>query len=120
MAHVPAHHAPRQAAWRPVLVVLALCVAAAALQANAPAIKLKQRKTKDLVSYQGFVQVYSHTAITVRDPHNMYALRTFTYAPQLRQKLLNKHLDYNQPVTVVYRVKDEVAVQVKGKWKQGN
>ncbi|MGH9541821.1 MAG: hypothetical protein ACRD2H_08045 [Terriglobales bacterium] len=102
----------------PMLLAMALGLAA---QQTGPAIRLRPRKPPATVAtYSGFVQVFSHAAITLRDPHNRNALRTFSYSPALQQKLVNKHLDYGQKAKVTYRIKDEVALRLEAKWKKGS
>lgn len=94
--------------------------AAAAGEASWRAGETKSAPSRsDLAEYRGYVQVFTHAAITVRDPKNRYALRTFSYSPALRRELLNRHLNYDQPVRVTYRKQDQVAVRIRAHWQAG-
>ncbi|HZT73944.1 MAG TPA: hypothetical protein VE996_09860 [Terriglobales bacterium] len=101
-------------------LLLSVAVAALAAQRSVPPVKLHAKRESGTAVDKGFVQVFSHAAITLRDAHNRNALRTYTLSPELRQKLTYLHLDYGEPIKITYRVKDHIALRVDAKWKKGS
>jgi hypothetical protein len=91
-----------------------LPLAAGAQVTTAPKVVYKQPKIK-LDTFHGEVVNFTSKAITVRDPKNVYNVRTFDYSPQLEQKLQNRLMEKGAKVTVKYQTRSNVAVVVKGK-----
>ena len=58
-------------------------------------------------------------AVTVRDQNNTYTLRTFSYAPAVRAKMLQitarGGYRYGDRVEIEYATGSDVALQIKGK-----
>lgn len=77
-------------------------------------------KTPKLAAYKGYVQVFSHVAVTVRSLHNRNALRTFSYSDALRRQMLDRHLVYGEKITVLYRPDSTLAVRLKAKQYPGS
>ncbi len=82
-------------------------------------IKIKTPKPKR-DSFQGEVLNFTPAAITVRDRKNMALVRTFSYSPELAQKLENRRMEPGERVTVVYLRGTETAVEVKGKIRKAD
>jgi hypothetical protein len=98
---------PRKTVLNPLL---ALLLAAAAPAAVKPKLGV----------YKGYVQVFSHVAVTVRSQYNRNALVTFTFSGNLRQRLLNRHLVYGEKITVYYQPTSLLAVRIKAKQYPGS
>ena len=93
-----------------LIPLLALLLAAAAPAAVKPKLGV----------YKGYVQVFSHVAVTVRSQYNRNALVTFTYSGNLRQQLLNRHLVYGEKITVYYQPTSLLAVRIQAKQYPGS
>jgi hypothetical protein len=87
---------------------------ASAQVTTAPAIVLKQPKPKYDI-YRGDVVNYTSTAITVRDPNNVYNIRTFQFSPGLRSKMENRTIEHGFRITVKVQHASDVAVALRGK-----
>lgn len=113
----------RRFALRLVPLAAAVVLLMLAAPAGAGAQSRRQRpalaKTK-LAVFHGYVQVFSHAAVTVRDPKNRAELRIFTFSPGLRERLQNRHLIYGEKVAVYYQPGNELAVRLKGKIYPGS
>ncbi len=93
-----------------LIPLLALLLAAAAPAAVKPKLGV----------YKGYVQVFSHVAVTVLSQYNRNALVTFTYSGNLRQQLLNRHLVYGEKITVYYQPTSLLAVRIQAKQYPGS
>lgn len=112
----------RHRAW---ILSCALLAAAAVLAMPAPVaaqtfpLRPAHRSVK-LAVFHGYVQVFSHAAVTVRDPKDRAELRTFTFAAALRQKLESRHLVYGEKIAVFYLPANQLAVRLKAKTYPGS
>ncbi len=97
-----------------VALVLVASLAALGQVATAPTIKVKQPKAK-VDSFKGEVVNCTPAAITVRSPGNAYAVRTFSFSPELARKMENHRMEPGSPVTVKYQHMTDTAVALKGK-----
>ena len=81
-------------------------------------IPIKQSKPK-LVKFQGEVLNANAAQITVRSRENERAIRTFTYAPKVReqmQKIIDRGgYQYGDKVEIQYQAGSDVALRIKGK-----
>lgn len=115
----------RLARHRAEVLCSVLLAGAALLALSAPAhaqtfpLRPARRAVK-LAVFHGYVQVFSHAAVTVRGPKNRAQLRTFTYAAPLRQKLQNRHLVYGEKIAVYYQPAHQLAVRLKAKTYPGS
>ena len=87
---------------------------ASAQVTTAPVIVLKQPKPK-YDTFRGEVMNYTLTAITVRDPNNVYNTRTFQYSPGLKNKMQNLTIEHGFRITVKFQHASDVAVALRGK-----
>jgi hypothetical protein len=87
---------------------------ASAQVTTAPVIVLKQPKTK-YDTYRGEVMNYTSTAITVRDPNNVYNTRTFQFSPGLKSKMENRMIEHGFRIEVKVVHASDVAVALRGK-----
>lgn len=110
--------AARRRLFRALWGGIAVCALAGALAAQTPGTAAPHRASREAV-YHGYVQVFSHAAITVRSPTNRAVLRTFTYSPRLQRKLQNRHLVYGEKVAVYYQPQSQLAVKLKAKTYPG-
>ena len=100
-------------------VVPAACAHAQQVDTSKP-ILIKQSELKvKRVKFTGYVQHMNNVQITVRSKHNELALRTFSYAPEIREKM-QEIIDlggyqYGDKVTIVYEEGRDVALKIRGK-----
>jgi hypothetical protein len=59
------------------------------------------------------------SAVTVRDPNNTYTIRTFSYAPDVRAKMLQiagkGGFHHGDKIEIEYATGSDVALRIKGK-----
>ena len=81
-------------------------------------VKQKEPKVKR-VKFTGYVQNMTNAQITVRSRDNELVIRTFSYSPEVRERI-QEVLDlggfqYGDKVTIEYEMGKEVALKIKGK-----
>ena len=91
-----------------------IALPASAQVTTAPTIVVKQPKIK-YDTYRGEVVNCTPTAITVRDPANVYNTRTFTFSPGLQRKMENLSVNHGAKVEVKVQHASNVAVSLRGK-----
>ncbi len=104
-----------------LLAVAAPVVAAQAQQVDtSKPIVVKQGELRGKrVKFTGYVQHMNNAQITVRSKDNEMVLRTFSFAPQIREKM-QEMIDlggyqFGDKVTIVHEEGQDVALKVKGK-----
>lgn len=68
---------------------------------------------RQIDTMKGAVWVFTQRAITVRDPKNIYRVRTFSYDPKLLPKMQKRHYKQGDKVKVKYLRGTDIAVSVK-------
>lgn len=98
-----------------VLAVAALFVLPAAAQlTTAPTVKAKSPR-QQIDRFHGEVVNFTDVAITVRDPKNVYTVRTFQFSPALAKKLTGHYVPNSSRVTIKFVHMSDTAVALKGK-----
>ncbi len=83
-------------------------------------IKIKEQKKKStLEQFKGEVVSCTIVAITVRSEENERSIRTFTYSPEVSEKILaiidHGGYQYGDRVTIRFEPGGNVALRIKGK-----
>ena len=89
------------------------------ISAGKPIAIKEQKKKSTLEQFKGEVVSCTIAAITVRSEENERALRTFTYSPEVREKILaiidHGGYQYGDRVTIRFEPGTSVAMKIKGK-----
>ena len=107
------------AAAAAAVAIFAPGVCAQQVDLNKP-IVIKQIEPKvKRVKFTGYVQHMNNVQITVRSKDNELMIRTFTYSPEVRERI-QEILDlggfqYGDQVTIEYEAGKDIALKVKGK-----
>jgi hypothetical protein len=102
-------------------LAIALCVPAFAQNmGTGRTIPIKIRPAPQFQSFTGRVQLFTHSAITVMDMRNRYLLRTFTFTPTLRERLMERHLEFGDRVRVIYLIQGGQAVRLRCRLRKGS
>lgn len=88
--------------------------------ASSPKIVIKEQKVPEDAVMKGYVQVFSHTAITVEDRAHPYKLQTFSIPPDLREKYRERHLEYGDRIKVRYRLQGSQIIDIHAHWRKGS
>jgi len=95
------------------------CAQAQQLDTSKPIIIKQNELRAKRVKFTGYVQHMNNVQITVRSKDNELALRTFSYAPEIREKM-QEIIDlggyqYGDKVTIVHEQGRDVALKIRGK-----
>lgn len=102
-----------------VVMAVLLTGTAVAQRADSKFVVHEGKVPEDAVMV-GYVQIFSHTALTVQDRKNPYNLKTFSLSQDLREKYREQHLEYGDRVKVRYRLQGGEAVSIHAHWRKGS
>jgi len=107
------------AATATAVLVLPQAVCAQQIDTSKPIVVRQSEPKPKRVKFTGYVQHMNNAQITVRSKDNELAIRTFTYSPEVRERI-QEVLDlggfqYGDKVTIEYEAGKDVALKIKGK-----
>lgn len=85
-----------------------------------PKFVVRERKAPESAVMDGYVRVFSHTAITIEERNHPYSLKTFSLPGTLVEKYRERHLDYGDRVKVRYRLQGGQAIEIHAHWQKGS
>ena len=101
------------------VLVLPQVVCAQQIDTSKPIVVRQSEPKPKRVKFTGYVQHMNNAQITVRSKDNELAIRTFTYSPEVRERI-QEVLDrggfqYGDKVTIEHEAGKDVALKIKGK-----
>jgi len=107
------------AAAATAVLVLPQAVCAQQIDTSKPIVVRQSEPKPKRVKFTGYVQHMNNAQITVRSKDNELAIRTFTYSPEIRERI-QEVLDlggfqYGDKVTIEHEAGKDVALKIKGK-----